>query len=107
MLQALAELLRALVKPESDWGKFSRKIIGLLVSASIRPTIWNVYFNYQLNRNAAEVSVGEVIERDPNKETVIKELLERIKGSNRESSLSGYMARCSQPYPHHVCRGFS
>ena len=84
MLQALAELLRAIVKPESDWGKFSRKIIGLLVSASIGATIWNVYFNYQLNRNAAEVSVGEVIERDPNKETVIRELLERIKGSNRE-----------------------
>ena len=42
MLQALAEVLKAVVKPESNWGKFSRKMLGLVISAAGGATIWNV-----------------------------------------------------------------
>lgn len=83
MLQALADLLKAIVKPESNWGQFSRKMLGLLISAAVSGVIWNVYFNYQ-RTHKGEQAVGEVIEQNPNKKKIIRELLERIKSSNRE-----------------------
>ncbi|WNL51076.1 hypothetical protein SCREM2_gp157 [Synechococcus phage S-CREM2] len=83
MLQALADLLKAIVKPESNWGQFSRKMLGLLISAAVSGVIWNVYFNYQ-RTHTGEQAVGEVIEQNPNKKKIIRELLERIKSSNRE-----------------------
>ena len=83
MLNALAEVLKAVVKPESSWGKFSRKMLGLVISAAVGASIWNVYFNYQRSI-LGEVSVGEVLERDPTKRKTVRELLERIKNSNRD-----------------------
>lgn len=82
MLNALAELLKVVWAPESDWGKFSRKVLGLIISAAIGATIWNVYFNYQ-QATKGELPVGEVIERNPTKRDVIKRLLERISNSDR------------------------
>lgn len=83
MLNALAELLKVVVQPESTWGKFSRKMLGLVISAAVGATIWNVYFNYQQSQ-LGEVSVGEVLEQDPSKRKTVRELLERIKKSNRD-----------------------
>ena len=89
MLQALAEVLKAVVKPESNWGKFSRKMLGLVISAAVGATIWNVYFNYQQSQ-LGEVSVGEVLEQDPSKRKTVRELLERIKSQQKIESVRLY-----------------
>lgn len=81
MLQSIAKLLEAVIKPETDWGRFTRKLIGLVASASIGAVIWNVYFNYRISQTG-ERSVGEVLQRKPAKRPVVRQLLERIMSSD-------------------------
>lgn len=83
MLNALADILKVVLTPESDWGKFSQKIIGVIVAAIVGVTIWNVFFNYRFVRHRfGELSVGEVVESKPALRQVIRKILERIKSTN-------------------------
>lgn len=81
MLKGVVSLLGAVIKPESDWGRFGRKLIGILISASIGAVIWNVYFNYRISQTG-ERSVGEVLQLKPEKRPVVRKLLERIMASD-------------------------
>lgn len=85
MLNALADILKVVISPESDWGKFSQKIVGLVVTAILGVTIWNVFFNYRFVRHRfGEISVGEVVERKPALKQILRKILERIKSNNPE-----------------------
>lgn len=82
MLKSLADLIKVIVKPESDWSKFFQKIMLTLVAGGLGATIWNAYVSYQL-QSSGETGVGTVIQRHPERGAEVRELIKAIKDSNR------------------------
>lgn len=76
-MKEFTQLFRYVLAPESDWGKFSRKIISILVSATVGAFGFGMYLQYQ-NPRLGEQPVSVVLSEDKEKSEVIRRSLEAL-----------------------------
>lgn len=82
-MEELLKLFRYAFAPESDWGKFSRKLIGIIVSASLGAFVFGIYYNrYQIPR-LGERPVNVVIQSDTAKEARVRRIINALLSSDR------------------------
>ena len=81
-MKEFSELFRYVLAPESDWGKFTRKIISILISASLGAYGQNAYTKYT-GSGKGEQPVSVVIRNSRVKEQQVRSLLESIKRTDQ------------------------
>ena len=80
-MEEFLKLFRYVLSPESDWSKFFRKSIGIIMSATLGAFIWNGYIDHT-SRGHGERAVTEVLSESDAKENQVRDVLEEIKRSD-------------------------
>jgi len=75
-MKEIFDLFRNVLAPESSWGTFTRKVLGVMLCISVGAYGWNLYNRTKPTQGEQPVSV--VISRSDSREKQVRELLNSI-----------------------------
>ena len=81
-MKEFLKLFRDVCAPESDWATFVRKIIGIIVTASVGAAGFGIYYQLYRVPQLGERPVSVLLSESEEKEEHIRDTLESIKQSN-------------------------
>lgn len=82
-MEGLTKLFRYAFAPESDWGKFSRKVLGILISSTLGASAFGVYYNTYHKPKLGEQPISVVIRGDKDKEARLRQIVSALLSSDR------------------------
>ena len=82
-MEGLTKLFRYAFAPESDWGKFSRKVLGILISSTLGASAFGVYYNTYHKPKLGEQPISVVIRGDKDEEARLRQIVSALLSSDR------------------------
>ena len=82
-MEELTKLFRYVTAPENNWGTFSRKVIGVVVSSTLGALVFGMYYNFYQKPKAGESPVSVIVQGDKSKESRVRQVLSALLSEDR------------------------
>ena len=77
-MKEFASLFRYVIAPERDWASFVRKLVSVLLCASLGALAFGMYSDHTKPKQLGELPVLTILEKERDKKEVIRRLMESI-----------------------------